>query len=79
MYYVYVLRSKKDGKCYIGQSSDLEQRLSYHNKGRVKSTRKRLPFMLIYKELFKTRAEAMKREKYLKSLKNGNEFKKIIG
>jgi hypothetical protein len=35
--------------------------------------------MLIYKELFKMRAETMKREKYLKSLKNGNEFKKIIG
>ena len=32
--------------------------------------------LIVYKE-FKTRAEAMSIEKYLKSLKGGNEFKKI--
>lgn len=79
MYYVYVLISEKDGKFYIGQTQDIERRLEAHNRGQVRVTRYRRPFHLYYTEIFKTRAEAMKREKYLKSLKGGNEFKKILG
>ena len=76
--YVYVLKSEKDGKLYIGQTNNITQRLEYHNRGKVKATKNRVPFKIIYYEEVKTRAEAMKREKYLKSLKGGNEFKKIL-
>lgn len=37
------------------------------------------PGVLNYKEDFRTRREALGRERYLKLLKGGNEFKKIIG
>jgi len=78
MYYVYILQSEKDRKLYIGQTNNVEERLKMHNLGRVTATRNRKPFELLgYKE-FGTRKEAMETEKYLKKLKGGNEFKKIL-
>lgn len=79
MYIVYVLRSLKDQKFYIGQTNDIEKRLQRHNNGFVVSTRSRRPFILVYNESFISRAEAMRREKYLKSLKGGSTFYRIIG
>ncbi len=78
MYFVYILRSLKDHGYYIGQTDDLDDRIKKHNKGQVKSTKLRIPFILIRKEGFDTRGEARKRENYLKKLKGGNEFRKII-
>jgi putative endonuclease len=77
MYYVYVLKSLRDGNLYIGQTSNLDQRLQYHNTGRVKSTKKRTPFELIYAEKFSTRGEAMKKERLLKDIKS-EDFKSIM-
>lgn len=79
MFYVYVLESERDSKFYIGQTNNLEERLAYHNRGMVTATRNRRPLKIVYREGFESRAEAMQREKYLKSLKNGNQFKKITG
>lgn len=79
MYNVYILRSLKDGGYYVGQTATLEKRLRLHNTGKVRSTRYRLPFVLVRKEFFSTRGEARKRENYFKKLKGGNEFRKIIG
>lgn len=78
MYFVHILKSLKDDGYYIGQTSDLELRMAKHNKGQVYSTRSRMLFILVRKEVFDTRGEARKRENYLKKLKGGNEFKKII-
>ena len=39
MYYTYVLKSLKDGKNYIGSTSDLALRLKFHNEGLNKSTK----------------------------------------
>jgi len=78
MYFVYILKSLKDSGYYIGQTEDLDARVKKHNNGLVKSTKSRTPFILIKKESFNTRGEARKRENYLKKLKGGNEFRKII-
>ncbi|MEK6570515.1 MAG: GIY-YIG nuclease family protein, partial [Bacteroidota bacterium] len=53
-FYVYVLRSLKDGKLYIGQTNNLQERLLRHNHGRVKSTKGRRPLQLIYFEVLNT-------------------------
>ena len=58
MYYVYLLKSKKDGNYYIGQTNNVNGRLKRHNAGQVKSTKYRRPFMLIGSKTFKTRSEA---------------------
>ena len=73
MNYVYILKSQKDGKRYIGLTNNLESRLNLHNKGKVKSTQNRRPFILVYFEKFVDRKEAAKREKFFKTGK-GREF-----
>lgn len=66
MYYVYVLKSKKDGKCYIGSTNDLKRRFKEHNNGIVPSTKPRRPFKLIYYEAYLSESDARKRESNLK-------------
>lgn len=67
MFFTYVLRSKKDSKFYAGFTKNIEQRLDQHNKGKVKSTKNRRPFTLIYYEACLNKNDAIKREKYLKT------------
>jgi len=38
MFYVYVLKSIKDEKVYIGYTSDLVKRIEKHNSKKSKST-----------------------------------------
>ena len=78
MYYVYILRSLKDSKYYIGYTGDIERRLQDHNRGKSKAIKYRGPFELIYKEEHKTRIEAIRREIEIKKYKGGNEFKKLL-
>ena len=66
MFYVYILRSKKDGNLYIGYSKDLRRRLEEHNLGKSASTKPRIPFELIYYEAYKSQEDALKREHMLK-------------
>ena len=67
MYEVYVLKSEKDGIRYIGSGKSALERLRRHNKGDYRFTKGHRPWRLIYKEVLNTRAEAMRREKFLKS------------
>jgi putative endonuclease len=67
MFYVYVLRSLKDDQLYVGYTSDLKNRISEHNSGKVFSTRSRRPFELVYYEASRNEQDALKREKYLKT------------
>ena len=76
--YVYILRSLKDGKYYIGSTSNLAARIAYHNAGKHRSTRYRIPFILVYSEEFPDIGEAEKRERQIKSYKGGVAFQKLI-
>lgn len=79
MFYIYVLKSKKDKSQYIGLSQDIEDRLKEHNAGRVKSTKSKKPWGLLYKEPCATRLDARKREKYLKSAAGRRFRREILG
>jgi len=67
MHYVYVLLSKKDNKKYTGYTKNLKLRFEQHNKGRVASTKDRMPLQLIYYEACLSQQDATHREKYLKT------------
>ncbi len=62
MFYTYVLRSEKDKTRYIGSTDNKERRVREHNSGRVKYTKGKKPWKLIYEEEFNSRTEARKRE-----------------
>jgi putative endonuclease len=66
MYYVYLLKSDKDGRYYIGYSEDVGKRLSEHNAGYVNATKNRQPLKLVGYETYKSEAEARWREHEVK-------------
>ncbi len=78
MFSVYVLRSLKDQKFYIGQTNNLDERMRRHNEGRVPSTKGRRPFVLVWSEAFESRSQAVVRERELKSLKANKTFRELI-
>jgi len=67
MFYVYVLQSEKDGRFYVGYTTNLKIRLQMHNDGKVKSTKNRRPFKLVYYEACLNKQDALHRERYLKT------------
>ena len=74
IYYVYMLKSKSiKPVTYVGYTKNLKKRISLHNTGKgAKFTRGRF-WVLIYKEKFKSKKEAISREYYIKknrSLRN---------
>ena len=66
MHYVYILKSSIINKRYIGCTGDLEQRLSKHNAGGVRSTKAYRPWIVIHTEAFETSSQARSREYELK-------------
>lgn len=65
-FYVYILKCV-DGSYYTGHTDNLSYRISQHNQqknGGYVSTR--LPFELVYYELFATRYEALQAEHAIK-------------
>jgi len=78
-YTVYVLQSKKTEKFYVGQTQDLEKRLKQHNEEESLSTKSGIPWLVVYKETgLKSRSAAMLREKELKRMKGGIQFKALV-
>jgi putative endonuclease len=76
-FFVYILQSKKDFSFYIGQTNDLDARLSKHNDGFSKYTSSKIPWHLVYFEMFETRAAAIKREKEIK-LKKSRKYLEVL-
>ncbi len=79
-FYVYAIKNESSGKIYIGHSADLQNRLARHNhqlpnKATSFASRNQGHWVLVYQESFSTRAEAIIREKKLKSFR-GREFLK---
>ncbi len=77
-YYVYILRSLKDGLFYIGYSEDLKTRVSDHNKGKNLSTKNRRPLELIFYESFPSKDDALRREAYFKTTKGKVTLKQML-
>lgn len=68
MFYVYVLKSLRNGKRYICSTKlKPEERLKEHNWGTNQFTKRNGPFRLIYQEEYTNITEAKRRERILKS------------
>ena len=68
MYCAYILKSLKDQTYYYGSTKDITKRLKVHNSGKVRYTKGHKPYVLHYHEIFNTRAEAIWRERFFKSI-----------
>lgn len=79
MFQIYILSSFKTPRTYVGYTSNLEERIRYHNHGKVNATRPFRPWQILYTENASTMAEAKQRELYWKSGAGRRNMKKILG
>jgi putative endonuclease len=77
MFYVYVLRSSKIGRRYVGSCENLEERLRRHNFGQSKATRHGTPWILVHREIFFSRTAATRKEHYYKTGSGRDELDKL--
>jgi putative endonuclease len=77
-YHLYILQSEPDGSYYVGTTNNLEDRINRHNEGRVKYTKPKRPWKLVYSEAHTDRSSAMKREYEIKSHKRKEYIKNLI-
>jgi len=77
MFHVYVLRSAATGRRYVGSCEDVDKRVRRHNAGHSKSTRHGIPWILIHREAFSTRKDALRHELYYKSGRGRDELDRL--
>jgi len=70
VFFVYILKSLKNNRYYIGSTNNLGRRLKEHNEGKSKYTKLTKPFKIIYKKKYTNLKSARKREYYLKRMKS---------
>ena len=78
MYYVYIIYSEKLNKKYVGYSTDLKQRMGYHNGKKSSFTSRGVPWKLVYYEAFLSEADAKREELFLKSGKGRERIKFLL-
>ena len=80
MFWVYLLQNP-DGKFYVGQTDDLQVRVTNHNrtdKTCGKFTRKNGPWLLVWSETHSDRSSAMQREREIKSWKSARTIRERL-
>ncbi|MDQ6985130.1 MAG: GIY-YIG nuclease family protein [Candidatus Dojkabacteria bacterium] len=78
MYFVYILYSKEIDRDYVGQTYDVGLRLERHALKTTRYTKQANDWELKYTEEYKTRSEAMKREKEIKKKKSRSYIEFLI-
>ena len=79
MFTVYVLHSDKFDKIYVGYTSDLSTRIKSHNELATKGWTVRFrPWRIIHTEIFESKADAMQREKQLKTAMGREWIRQLI-
>ena len=77
-YHLYILRSIKVCKYYVGISKNPQRRLEYHNTIEKGFTSRYRPWEVVFTNKFKTKAEAMAAEKKVKGWKSRIMIEKLI-
>lgn len=77
-HYFYILRSKKNGKLYIGSTNNWQKRLKEHNSGTQPATKPNIPYEEIYVARFINKRDAINCEKYFKTTSGWKRLKKML-
>jgi putative endonuclease len=77
MFHIYVLRSERTGRRYVGSCEDLKERLHRHSTGQAPATKAGRPWNLVHSETFATRPEAVRRERFLKTGRGRDELDRL--
>ena len=77
-WFVYILYSENIDRYYVGSTDDLEWRLERHNMGWGKFTKGGIPWKLVYREVYQSKTEALKREREIKRKKSRKYIERLI-
>ena len=64
--FVYMLKSLKNGKYYVGISENVVRRLKEHNTDKLKTTSKNAPYIVVFEKEYCDYRTARKHEIWLK-------------
>ncbi len=79
MYWVYILYSEKIDKYYIGSTSNLQNRVEFHNSAKNKIWSKRgQPWEIVFEHVFESKKDALKAEKFIKKQKSRKFIQKLV-
>jgi putative endonuclease len=78
MFVVYVLQSTVAAPRYTGSATDAQVRLERHNAGLSRSTKAWRPWVIVHQEFFETRAQVMRRERFLKAGRGREELNRLL-
>lgn len=79
MYYIYILKSLKDGNIYVGRTNNFDRRFREHNNGKVPSTKSRRPFVLLEKIVTESEKDSVRLELEYKKGYKREEIKRKHG
>ncbi|MFH1744643.1 MAG: GIY-YIG nuclease family protein [bacterium] len=75
---IYIIQSQKNFRYYIGSTGNVEERLKYHNNGRVKATKLLSPWKIKFFQPCPNITVARQIEYQLKKLKRRDYIEGII-
>ena len=78
MWFTYIIYSHKLDRYYIGYTDNPSWRVQRHNLGWGRYTRAGIPWKLVYFEPYRTKQEALKREREIKSKKSRTYIESLI-
>jgi putative endonuclease len=78
MAYVYILKSLRDGRYYIGSTVNLNKRLAHHKAGHTPSTKRFGGVELVFNQKFLSLKHARLIERKLKKLKRKDYLDRIV-
>jgi len=76
--FVYILKSLKNNRYYIGSTNDIKRRFAEHQNGENKSTNNLLPLRLMFYQKYPSITKAKKVESRLKKFKSRVIIEKVI-
>lgn len=76
--FLYILKSEKNNRYYIGSSTDWERRLAEHNDGKSTYTRTTRPWKLVYLHEYNSILLARREETSLKKKKSKGVIEELI-
>ncbi len=77
-HYIYILYSKKLDRFYVGQTTNVENRLKKHNDGYSTATKSGKPWELKRVVEFESKTEAIRAEKWIKRMKSRRIINQIV-
>lgn len=75
---LYILKSLKNDRFYVGSTINFSRRISQHRKGKSKYTKNLHPLELVFRQEYQNILSARRAEKWIKRQKSRKLIERII-